>query len=114
MTTDNIAWFFTFALAAFLVFHITKSYIDGKVRDLYNHTLDGDKFLQEHIRAQMHSMNDKINELRHDGETSRNQIWREIDSMWDKQAENKAMSKNYYNSDAGTGCCKTAQEYLKG
>ena len=114
MTTDNIAWFFTAALATFLVFHITKSYIDSKVRDLYNLTIDGDKFMQDHLRAQMTSMNDKINELRHDGETSRNQIWREIDSMYEKQTEYKSMSKNYYNSEAGTGCCKSAQEYLKG
>ena len=92
MTIDNIAWFFTFTLAAIVVVQFSKSYIDNKIRAI-EMRLDAEAA---------------------DADRSRQQIWREIDSMWEKQAENKAMSKNYYNSDAGTGCCKTTQEYLKG
>ena len=92
MTIDNIAWFFTFALAAIVVVQFTKSYIDGKVRLLQ----------------------DQINTEAAEADRSRQQIWREIDSVWEKQSECKSMSKNYYNSEAGTNCCKSAQEYLKG
>lgn len=92
MTIDNIAWFFTFTLAAIVVVQFTKSYIDNKIRAI-------------EMRLDAESV---------DNDRARQQIWREIDSVWEKQSECKSMSKNYYNSEAGTNCCKSAQEYLKG
>ena len=91
MTIDNIAWFFTFTLAAIVVVQFSKSYIDNKIRAI-EMRLDAEAA---------------------DNDRARQQIWREIDSVWEKQADCKSMSKNYYNSE-NEKCCKSAQEYLKG
>jgi hypothetical protein len=115
MTTDNIAWFFTAALATFLVYHLTKSYIDNKIRDIYLHIDANYKTTENNVNYQFRGAYEKIADLKREMETNRDHLWREIDTVWDKcHNDNKDCKKSYYND--GTGCCKSgpASEYLKG
>lgn len=122
MIDNNIAWFFAFGFGIALFTVLVKHYIDNKVSAIYSRFDSTERIMFDEDMAIRNCVSKRIDNLEHEIERQRTNVWREIDSLWDnKEAKcDKAMSKNYYNSDAGSGCCKTsdvvksAAEFLKG
>lgn len=116
MIDNNIAWFFAFGFAVVAFMLLAKHYIDSKVNKLERSIESTDRLIFDEDAALRNCLNKRIDNIENEMERNRTNVWREIDSLWDnKEAKcDKAMSKNYYNSEAGTNCCKSAAEYLKG
>ena len=89
---DNMAWFFTVALAIVSSWMFVKSYIDNRIRSLSDRISNAERWNGEEIVNLERSLEKQIDDIKN----------------------NKDCKKSYYND--GTGCCKSgpATEYLKG
>ena len=94
MFDSNMAWFFAFGFGFITFTMLVKNYIDSNIARLDSEIKDA----RRNIFNQLDTMFTEMDRLENKVDTN--------------CSANKAMSKSYYNSDAG--CCKTAQEYLKG
>ena len=115
---NDIAFFLAFGFGFLALALIVKGYIDGKVNSLVRSIEAQERLMFDEDAAIRNHITKRLDNIDHELDQRIGQVWREIDSMWDSTkfgSCDKAMSKNYYNSDAASGgCCKTAQEYLKG
>ena len=117
MIDNNIAWFFAFGFGITLFTVLVKHYIDNKVSAIYSRFDSTERMMFDEDMAIRNATSKRLDNLQHEIEQNRTNVWREIDTLWDRKeakSDDKAMSKNYYNSEAGTNCCKSAAEYLKG
>lgn len=116
---NDFASFLAFGFGFLALALIVKNYIDSKFTTLERGLESQERLMFDEVQAVRNCVGKRIDNIEREMDQNRSNVWREIDSLWDnKEAKltatcDKAMSKNYYNSDAG-GCCKTAQEYLKG
>ena len=112
---NDIAFFLAFGFGLLALALIVKGYIDGKVNSLVRSIEAQERLMFDEDAAIRNHITKRLDNIDHELDQRIGQVWRELDSMWDDKSADKAMSKNYYNSDAASGgCCKTAQEYLKG
>ncbi len=112
---ENYALFFAVVFGVLACGLIAKNYIDNKIRNLRYLIDSHERYMTDEVMACTRSSNEKIAEFKREFEESRNHLWREVDTLWEKcHNSNKDCKKSYYNSDAS--CCKSgpATEYLKG
>ena len=111
---ENYALIFAVVFGVLACGLLVKNYIDNKIRNLRYLIESNERYMTDEVMASTRNSNEKIAELKREFEESRNHLWREIDTVWDKCHNNKDCKKSYYND--GTGCCKSgsAAEYLKG
>lgn len=112
---NDFVTFLAFGFGFLALALIVKGYIDEKVNALARNLELQERLMFDEDAAIRTHVTKRLDNVERDLDQRISQVWREIDSMWDQKSADKAMSKNYYNSDAASGgCCKTATEYLKG
>lgn len=110
---NDIAFFLAFGFGLLALALIVKGYIDGKVNSLVRSIEAQERLMFDEDAAIRNHITKRLDNIDHELDSRIGQVWRELDSMWDQKSADKPMSK-YYNMDSKEGCCKTAQEYLKG
>ena len=110
---NDIAFFLAFGFGLLALALIVKGYIDTKVNKIERAIEAQERLMFDEDAAIRNHITKRVDNVERDLEQRMGTVWRELDSMWDQKSADKPMSK-YYNMDAKEGCCKTAQEYLKG
>ena len=110
---NDFALFLAFGFGLLALALIVKGYIDGKVSSLARNLELQERLMFDEDAAIRNHITKRLDNVERDLEQRMGTVWRELDSMYDEKSADKVMSK-YYNMDAKEGCCKTAQEYLKG
>lgn len=110
---NDFVTFLAFGFGFLALALIVKGYIDEKVNSLARNLELQERLMFDEDAAIRTHVTKRLDNVERDLDQRIGQVWREIDSMWDQKSADKPMSK-YYNMDAKDGCCKTAQEYLKG
>lgn len=110
---NDITFFLAFGFGLLALALIVKGYIDTKVNKIERAIEAQERLMFDEDAAIRNHITKRVDNVERDLEQRMGTVWRELDSMWDQKSADKPMSK-YYNMDAKDGCCKTAQEYLKG
>lgn len=110
---NDIAFFLAFGFGLLALALIVKGYIDTKVNKIERAIEAQERLMFDEDAAIRNHITMRVDNVQRDLDQRIGQVHRELDSMWDDKAADKPMSK-YYNMDSKEGCCKTAQEYLKG
>lgn len=110
---NDITFFLAFGFGLLALALIVKGYIDTKVNKIERAIEAQERLMFDEDAAIRNHITKRVDNVERDLEQRMGTVWRELDSMWDQKSADKPMSK-YYNMDAKEGCCKTAQEYLKG